>query len=82
MKYLHISTHQNDFVPVAFQDRHDTMLELERMKQLDMKALIIQRVLRGYKYRYDTKVFHSYSVQFSDVTHCVFISTPSKGENS
>lgn len=31
------------------------MLELERMKQLEMKALIIQRVLRGYKYRYDSK---------------------------
>lgn len=40
---------------VVLQDRHDTMLELERMKQLDVKALIIQRVLRGYKYRYDTK---------------------------
>lgn len=31
------------------------MLELERMKQLDLKALIIQRVLRGYKHRYNAK---------------------------
>uniref|UniRef100_H3D8C8 Myosin VIIBa n=1 Tax=Tetraodon nigroviridis TaxID=99883 RepID=H3D8C8_TETNG len=36
---------------IFLKDRHDTMLELERMKQLDVKALIIQRVLRGYKYR-------------------------------
>uniref|UniRef100_A0A4W6DHW4 Myosin VIIBa n=1 Tax=Lates calcarifer TaxID=8187 RepID=A0A4W6DHW4_LATCA len=34
-------------------DFHDTMLELERMKQLNEKALLIQKVLRGYKYRYD-----------------------------
>lgn len=38
------------------------MLELERMKQLNIKALVIQRVMRGYKYRYDTKTFHFYSV--------------------
>uniref|UniRef100_A0A674A1B6 Myosin VIIB n=1 Tax=Salmo trutta TaxID=8032 RepID=A0A674A1B6_SALTR len=32
-------------------DFHDTMLELERMKELNEKALLIQRVLRGYKHR-------------------------------
>uniref|UniRef100_A0A8C5BQ29 Myosin VIIBa n=1 Tax=Gadus morhua TaxID=8049 RepID=A0A8C5BQ29_GADMO len=32
-------------------DFHDTMLELERMKKLNEKALVIQRVLRGLKYR-------------------------------
>lgn len=37
------------------QDCHDTMLEVERMKELNMKALIIQKVLRGHKYRYGTK---------------------------
>lgn len=31
------------------------MLELERMKELNKKALLIQKVLRGYKYRYGTK---------------------------
>lgn len=31
------------------------MLELERMKQLDGKVLIIQKVMRTYKYRYETK---------------------------
>ncbi|KAM9357798.1 unconventional myosin-VIIb [Symphorus nematophorus] len=36
---------------IFFKDRHDTMLEVERMKELNMKALIIQKVLRGYKYR-------------------------------
>ncbi|KAM9385653.1 unconventional myosin-VIIb [Pholidichthys leucotaenia] len=33
------------------KDFHDTMLELERMKELNTKALLIQKVLRGYKYR-------------------------------
>ena len=33
------------------KDFHDMMLELERMKKLNVKALLIQRVLRGYKYR-------------------------------
>uniref|UniRef100_A0A3Q3VZU9 Uncharacterized protein n=1 Tax=Mola mola TaxID=94237 RepID=A0A3Q3VZU9_MOLML len=33
------------------KDCHDTLLEVERMKELDKKALIIQRVLGGYKYR-------------------------------
>lgn len=33
------------------QDFHDTKLEVERMKELNTKALLIQRVLRGYKYR-------------------------------
>lgn len=58
------------------QDHHDTMLELERMKQLDVKALIIQRALRGYKYRYDTKKknIHSDSTELT-----VF---PSEGESS
>uniref|UniRef100_A0A8C7GFM3 Unconventional myosin-VIIa-like n=1 Tax=Oncorhynchus kisutch TaxID=8019 RepID=A0A8C7GFM3_ONCKI len=36
---------------VRRNDFHDTMLELERMKELNEKALLIQRVLRGYKYR-------------------------------
>ncbi|XP_039985647.1 unconventional myosin-VIIa isoform X1 [Xiphias gladius] len=35
------------------KDYHDTMLELERMKELNEKALLIQKVLRGYKYRRD-----------------------------
>ncbi|KAM6939036.1 unconventional myosin-VIIb [Lycodopsis pacificus] len=33
------------------KDFHDTMLELERMQQLNEKALLIQKVLRGYRYR-------------------------------
>lgn len=33
------------------QDCHDTTLEVERMKELNVKAFIIQKVLRGYKYR-------------------------------
>eukprot|EP00066_Takifugu_rubripes_P023632 XP_011612898.1 PREDICTED: unconventional myosin-VIIa-like [Takifugu rubripes] len=36
---------------IFLKDHHDTMLELERMKQLNIKAFVIQRVLRGYKYR-------------------------------
>ncbi|KAK0137915.1 Unconventional myosin-VIIa [Merluccius polli] len=36
---------------IFLKDFHDTMLELERMKKLNQKALLIQRVLRGYKYR-------------------------------
>ncbi|KAM9849184.1 unconventional myosin-VIIb [Aulostomus maculatus] len=36
---------------IFLKDFHDTMLELERMKQLNGKALLIQKVLRGYKYR-------------------------------
>ncbi|CAL8309973.1 unnamed protein product [Lota lota] len=36
---------------VFLKDYHDTMLELERMKKLNEKALVIQRVLRGCKYR-------------------------------
>lgn len=36
---------------VFSQDLHDTKLELERMKELNVKALLIQKVLRGYKYR-------------------------------
>lgn len=31
------------------------MLEVERMKELNVKALIIQKVLKGYKHRYGTK---------------------------
>uniref|UniRef100_A0A674A390 Myosin VIIB n=1 Tax=Salmo trutta TaxID=8032 RepID=A0A674A390_SALTR len=38
-------------VVVIVVDFHDTMLELERMKELNEKALLIQRVLRGYKHR-------------------------------
>ncbi|XP_070689056.1 unconventional myosin-VIIb [Pempheris klunzingeri] len=36
---------------IFLKDCHDTMLELERMKKLHEKALLIQKVLRGYKYR-------------------------------
>uniref|UniRef100_A0A3B4WIZ2 Myosin VIIB n=1 Tax=Seriola lalandi dorsalis TaxID=1841481 RepID=A0A3B4WIZ2_SERLL len=36
---------------IFLKDIHDTMLELERMKELNMKALLIQKVLRGHKYR-------------------------------
>ncbi|XP_035997446.1 unconventional myosin-VIIb [Fundulus heteroclitus] len=36
---------------IFLKDFHDTMLELERMKELNVKALLIQKVLRGYKYR-------------------------------
>lgn len=36
---------------VCSQDVHDTTLELERIKALTEKALLIQKVLRGYKYR-------------------------------
>ncbi|KAM7410516.1 hypothetical protein PAMA_001789 [Pampus argenteus] len=36
---------------IFLKDVHDTMLELERMKELNVKALLIQKVLRGYKYR-------------------------------
>ncbi|XP_068599325.1 unconventional myosin-VIIb [Brachionichthys hirsutus] len=36
---------------IFLKDYHDTMLEMERMKELNVKALIIQKVLRGYKYR-------------------------------
>ncbi|XP_078115998.1 unconventional myosin-VIIb [Sander vitreus] len=36
---------------IFLKDFHDTMLEVERMKELHEKALLIQKVLRGYKYR-------------------------------
>ncbi|XP_061540143.1 unconventional myosin-VIIa [Phycodurus eques] len=36
---------------IFLKDFHDTMLEVERMKELHTKALLIQKVLRGYKYR-------------------------------
>ncbi|XP_068175182.1 unconventional myosin-VIIa [Antennarius striatus] len=36
---------------IFLKDCHDTMLEVERMKELNVKALLIQKVLRGYKYR-------------------------------
>ncbi|XP_051232589.1 unconventional myosin-VIIa [Dicentrarchus labrax] len=36
---------------IFLKDCHDTMLEVERMKELNAKALTIQKVLRGYKYR-------------------------------
>lgn len=39
------------------QDFHDTMLEMERLKELNRKALIIQRVMRGFKYRYETNKY-------------------------
>lgn len=36
---------------VFLKDFHDTVLELARDKALNEKALLIQKVLRGYKYR-------------------------------
>ncbi|XP_032429118.1 unconventional myosin-VIIb [Xiphophorus hellerii] len=36
---------------IFLKDFHDTMLELERIKELNVKALLIQKVLRGYKFR-------------------------------
>ncbi|KAL1023382.1 hypothetical protein UPYG_G00040140 [Umbra pygmaea] len=36
---------------IFLKDYHDTFLELERMKELTNKALVIQRVMRGYKHR-------------------------------
>nr|XP_046248311.1 unconventional myosin-VIIa [Scatophagus argus] len=36
---------------IFLKDCHDTTLEVERMKELNVKALIIQKVLRGYKHR-------------------------------
>ncbi|XP_057696428.1 unconventional myosin-VIIb isoform X2 [Corythoichthys intestinalis] len=36
---------------IFLKDFHDTLLEVERMKELNVKALLIQKVLRGYKYR-------------------------------
>ncbi|XP_077573092.1 unconventional myosin-VIIb [Stigmatopora nigra] len=36
---------------IFLKDFHDTMLEVERMKELNAKALLMQKVLRGYKYR-------------------------------
>uniref|UniRef100_A0A3P8TVQ5 Si:ch73-194h10.2 n=1 Tax=Amphiprion percula TaxID=161767 RepID=A0A3P8TVQ5_AMPPE len=36
---------------IFLKDFHDTMLELERIKELNQKALLIQKVMRGYKYR-------------------------------
>lgn len=42
------------------QDFHDTMLEMERLKELNRKALIIQRVMKGFKYRYCTTNLHMF----------------------
>ncbi|XP_053723097.1 LOW QUALITY PROTEIN: unconventional myosin-VIIa [Synchiropus splendidus] len=36
---------------IFLKDSHDTLLELERMKELNQKALLIQKVLRGYAHR-------------------------------
>uniref|UniRef100_A0A665U2E8 Si:ch73-194h10.2 n=1 Tax=Echeneis naucrates TaxID=173247 RepID=A0A665U2E8_ECHNA len=36
---------------IFLKDFHDTALELGRMKQLNKKAFLIQKVMRGYKYR-------------------------------
>ncbi|KAM3850264.1 unconventional myosin-VIIb [Diretmus argenteus] len=36
---------------IFLKDFHDTMLELERMKELNLKALLIQRVLKGHRHR-------------------------------
>nr|XP_055069781.1 LOW QUALITY PROTEIN: unconventional myosin-VIIa [Misgurnus anguillicaudatus] len=36
---------------VFLKDYHDTFLEMERDNALNRKALLIQKVLRGYKYR-------------------------------
>ncbi|KAI3369062.1 hypothetical protein L3Q82_026031 [Scortum barcoo] len=36
---------------IFLKDFHDTTLELERMEELNQKALLIQKTLRGYKFR-------------------------------
>ncbi|KAG9341588.1 hypothetical protein JZ751_019103 [Albula glossodonta] len=36
---------------IFLKDYHDTMLEVERDRSIHEKALLIQKVLRGYKYR-------------------------------
>ncbi|KAM8875074.1 unconventional myosin-VIIb isoform 1-T1 [Spinachia spinachia] len=36
---------------IFLKDFHDTMLEVERMKELNEKALVIQKVMRAYKHR-------------------------------
>ncbi|XP_070816887.1 unconventional myosin-VIIa [Chaetodon trifascialis] len=36
---------------IFLKDYHDSMLEVERMKELNAKALMIQKVIRCYKYR-------------------------------
>uniref|UniRef100_A0A3P8UQH7 Si:ch73-194h10.2 n=1 Tax=Cynoglossus semilaevis TaxID=244447 RepID=A0A3P8UQH7_CYNSE len=36
---------------IFLKDFHDTMLELERMKKLNEKTLLIQRVMRGFRYK-------------------------------
>ncbi|XP_047442774.1 unconventional myosin-VIIa [Mugil cephalus] len=38
---------------IFLKDLHDMILELERVKELNKKALLIQKVMRGYKYRRD-----------------------------
>uniref|UniRef100_A0A3Q1FFD4 Unconventional myosin-VIIb-like n=1 Tax=Acanthochromis polyacanthus TaxID=80966 RepID=A0A3Q1FFD4_9TELE len=36
---------------IFLKDFHDTMLEVERIKELNHKALLIQKVMRGFKFR-------------------------------
>ncbi|XP_058494755.1 unconventional myosin-VIIa [Solea solea] len=36
---------------IFLKDFHDTMLEVKRMKELEEKALLLQKVMRGFKYR-------------------------------
>lgn len=73
---------------VFSQDCHDTMLEVERMKELNAKALLIQKVMRGYKYRYGTHSFTSiclFIYLFSAHVTYDFMSVwfmPSKGNSS
>lgn len=46
---------------VFLQDNQDTLLEIQRSQALDRAAISIQRVLRGYKYRYKSgpSAFHT-----------------------
>lgn len=59
------------------------MLEVDRMKELNVKALIIQKVLRCYKYRYGTKSCYYYYCNYchyhlAHVTSCLYDSCPPK----
>ena len=66
VKLIFVNQNKKMIIAVVFlQDFHDTMLELERMKELNTKALLIQKVLRGYKYRFETKCSRHLAFVFS-----------------
>lgn len=58
---------------IFLQDLHDTKLELERMKELNAKALLIQKVLRGYKYRYKINGFKTVLCRFVRVVASSYV---------